>query len=210
MPDSSGSTAPAKSAAIVPEDSASQQLGSHTRSLLNDIAHLLQNHHWQKTVVRVTFQFAAGCRSADIDASTCLTWSQFIAKLQDSKLLNVPIQIKQIYSICPKSGNPVYVDEVGALQSEKEYFIETASHKFRPKIRRVTDMDQFYAALKEDFGLATSLVDATRSLLEAGGMTFQILMTGGKYTITDTYLADTLGVRNPGLRLAILSIIENQ
>jgi hypothetical protein len=143
--------------------------------------------------------------SKTFDITTCVSWSQFLQKVDTSTELAIPIHTRKIYHYLPQGGHS-YVSGVTALQEGKEYFVETDLGK--PDTKRILSIEQFFERLKSDEDMSDAQVEIARETFSSQGITVKQLMKTGELAITDGAL-ERIGISDLGLRMAILAVIKS-
>jgi hypothetical protein len=125
-----------------------------------------------------------------------LVWNQFLTKIRNStklKLKNIDVEVYDV-----DGGKKRYIDDVQLLKEGATYFVS-----YIAKQERVfKSMDAFYDALK-DYGKNDVQIEKIKRVLVEQDIDVMELST-----LTDAKLKE-VGLTQLGLRLAVLSVIEN-
>ncbi|KAJ3378444.1 hypothetical protein HDU80_002857 [Chytriomyces hyalinus] len=103
-----------------------------------------------------------------------------------------------------ENGARAQPTEIGDFIDRAEYYVLTALDQYE----KFTDMDTFFATLKEDQALEPDEIEAIRAIFLTQKIRFRQLMAVGDLAITDENLNQD-GIKERGLRTAILSAIRS-
>ncbi len=116
-----------------------------------------------------------------------------------------------------QNGKVVEMKEISDFKDGESYFLLTEIDEL-PAIHRsvIRNMEEFYVKLKTDADMTDQQVGIAKdvfskegklSILNVKGISFKQLMETGDLAITDEKL-EKYGIKQGGLRTAILSVIE--
>ncbi|KAJ3287806.1 hypothetical protein HDU79_005406 [Rhizoclosmatium sp. JEL0117] len=114
-----------------------------------------------------------------------MSTSDLHSAIQQSFLLNAAVRsLFYLYS----DGTKVWVTEIRDFEKGKTYYLRTVADE-DDSVRKFTDIEGFYRALKEDEEMNESQVDQARQVFAEQDLGFKQLMLTGDLAITDAELS---------------------
>jgi hypothetical protein len=142
--------------------------------------------------------------TAVVDVALNVTWVDFVDLLKKDKDLAIEKdkEIDRVYFIAGEKKK--FVRSIHLLNEGVDYYVEETVDK--KKI--VVDLEGFYEKLKRDQDLDEEDIQIIKTAFATQKIKFKQLIGTGELAVTDTDLKE-YGVKQGGLRKAILSVIKN-